>query len=195
MKFSAALAFGIAVTGALAAPTSTEETPDHPVPPPSDLIWPSNTYRFWVHDGHAIQDPQDQLLVVRNGNVRDETTTIVTFDPKPEFAGRTCRLRIDLWNRDVSTGSQQADVFSWIGPLPNTLNVAKVDEIRPFSRGVQKGRITLPKPGQSQWIQQYDGYPEFPCPQELMAIEFVSAGQELALRWDIGATGPRIELV
>lgn len=187
MKFSAALAIGIAATGALAAPTNIEV--------PKDLIWPSNTYRFWVQSKEVIQDPQNQLLVVRNDNLNDETTTIVTFAPRPDLEGRTCRLRFDLWDRDVSTGSHKADVFSWVGVPVGTFSVANLAVNRPAYRDEHKGRITLPKPGMAEWIQSYDGYPEFPCPQELMAVEFVSVGDKLELRWDIGVTGPRIEIL
>ncbi|KAL1953528.1 hypothetical protein VTO42DRAFT_2626 [Malbranchea cinnamomea] len=187
MKFFAVLATAIAAAGALAAPA-----PPHP----TDLVWPSGTFRYWVKTGHVVADPQDQLLVVKDGNQDHETTTIVSFDAQPDLAGRTCRLIFDLWDRDVSTGTQQVDVFSYVDPPVYTFNAANVADVRPASyRDKHKGRLRLPKPGRGEWLVAYDGYPEFPCPQNTVAVEFVGVGDRVEVRWDIGVTGPRLEVV
>jgi hypothetical protein len=159
------------------------------------------TYRYWVNTGRIITDPQDQLLVVKNGVAADETTSIVTFDFNPEMGleGRTCRLIFDMWDRDHSTGTQQNDVFSVINFPSTSASLARVNiaAVRPAaSRDQHRGRIFIPKPGSAQWIQSYNGYPDFPCPkEEVMAFEFVGAGDRVETRWDIGVTGPRVIVV
>ncbi|KNG80191.1 hypothetical protein ANOM_011405 [Aspergillus nomiae NRRL 13137] len=87
-----------------------------PTPRQDSLLWPYATYRYWVQTGNWVLDPQDQLLVVKNGNAADETTSIVTFDIPATADGHKCKLLFDLWDRDVSTGSQLADVFTATKP-------------------------------------------------------------------------------
>ncbi|KAJ3469597.1 hypothetical protein MRS44_003662 [Fusarium solani] len=98
-----------------------------------DIIFPAGTYRRWVQSGKIVQDPQDQLLIVKNGKAADETTTIVTFNFDQSTEGKTCELIFELWDRDVSTGTQTLDVFTWSdpqavfehSPLPILLNGQK----------------------------------------------------------------------
>lgn len=145
------------------------------------IIWPYRTYRWFIRDGTTIEDPQDQLLVVKDNNPAHESSALVTFQIAPDLEGRTCKLILDLWDRDVSTGTQTADVF-------NTVN--------PGNRGEYLGRVHLPKPGSAEWISSSENAPEFPCPAgALIGFEFVGAGDEVAVRWDIGATGPRVQVL
>ncbi|KAL2859899.1 uncharacterized protein BJX67DRAFT_368529 [Aspergillus lucknowensis] len=148
---------------------------------PDTLIWPYRTYRWWVYDGHSKDDPQDQLLVVKDSNPRNESTALVTFDIAPELEGRKCKLILDLWDRDVSTGSQTADVFS---------------SVSPGNRDQHHGRVVVPKPGSAEWVLAMHGMPDFECPAgELIGFEFVGVGEEVGIRWDIGATGPRVQVL
>ncbi|KLJ12093.1 hypothetical protein EMPG_12791, partial [Blastomyces silverae] len=83
-----------AATAVLAAPASS---------PAGDIagrqtngkIYPHRTFRYWVLSGELKEDPQDQLLVVKDGIAEHETTTIVTFDISPDLQGRRCRLQFD----------------------------------------------------------------------------------------------------
>lgn len=153
-----------------------------------DKMYPHATFRRWVSTGQLVEDPQDQLLVVRNNKPAEETTAIVTFDFDPSLEGRTCKLMFELWDRDTSTGSQTVDVFSTINP-PTYQSPA-------YSRDQHMGRIKVPVPGQAQWIQSYHGMPEFPCPAgQLMGWEFVGAGEAITLQWDIGVTGPTVQVL
>src|SRR5690606_15751249 len=124
-KFLALLASATAAAAAAVAPRQT------------NLLYPHRTYRRWVHQGDMIEDPQDQLLVVKNGNLEDETSTIVSFVFDKDTAGKQCQLRFELWeDRDISTGSQQLDVFTYKN-LPEDVRVlAEVLE-----RDVHVGRI------------------------------------------------------
>ncbi|GES66510.1 hypothetical protein ATEIFO6365_0015005500 [Aspergillus terreus] len=167
------------------------------------LLWPYATYRYWVNSGQWKEDPQDQLLVVKNGVLADETTTIVTFDIPADVAGRTCKLVFDLWDRDVSTGTQQADVFTATKPTGAERAAVSVETVSKQtaefvvqSRDKHVGRIRVTAPGTANWIQSYQGYPEFECPAgQMVGFEFVGAGDNMSLRWDIGVTGPRVQVV
>ncbi|PGH28243.1 hypothetical protein AJ80_00134 [Polytolypa hystricis UAMH7299] len=199
MKLAAILASAAAV--ALAAPNSLPERniKDRQL----DLMYPHRTFRYWINTQELKEDPQDQLLVVKNGNPDDESSCIVTFDFPPEVEGKTCRLVFDLWkDRDHSTGTQTADVFTVIDPpLDDSVSVQtlkqNVAEWRPaHSRDQHQGRVKLPVPGPAEWIESYHGYPEFPCPAgQLLGLEYVGAGDRVEVRWDIGVTGPRVQVL
>ncbi|KAF9892698.1 hypothetical protein FE257_001100 [Aspergillus nanangensis] len=168
------------------------------------IVYPYATYRYWVNSGNFIEDPQDQLLVNKNGNLADETTAIVTFDVPADLAGRKCTLAFDLWrDRDISTGTMEEDVFTATKPTGaqrSTANVAKVSkdtaEFIVQSRDKHVGRIHTPAPGPAEWIQSYEGYPEFDCPAgQIIGFEFVGVGDAVTLQWDIGVTGPTVQVV
>ncbi|EEP82197.1 predicted protein [Uncinocarpus reesii 1704] len=191
MKFISLL---LAVSSAALAAPAPAPAPDAGLTArQSDLVYPSGTFRYFINSGRVIEDPQDQLLVVKDGNRDHESSTIVTFNLGEEHRGRTCKLVFDLWDRDVSTGSHQMDVFSVLNP-PGQFTVASIPTVRPASsRDKHKGRIEVQKPGSANWLMAYDGYPQFPCPVgEVMGIEFVGVGDRVEIRWDIGVTGPRI---
>ncbi|RJE24492.1 hypothetical protein PHISCL_03184 [Aspergillus sclerotialis] len=166
-----------------------------------DKMYPHATFRRWVSTGQLVEDPQDQLLVVRNNNPAEETTAIVTFDFDPSLEGRTCKLMFELWARDTSTGSQTVDVFSTIDPPSSqSMSVAEASKALVMkmtqSRGEHMGRIKVPAPGTAEWIQSYHGMPEFPCPAgQLMGWEFVGVGEDITLQWDIGVTGPTVQVL
>ncbi|KAL2693496.1 hypothetical protein Neosp_000056 [[Neocosmospora] mangrovei] len=164
-----------------------------------DIIFPAGTYRRWVQSGTIIQDPQDQLLIVKNGKAADETTTIVTFDFDQSTEGKTCELIFELWDRDVSTGTQTLDVFTWSDP-PRGLRTFSVADIAKWaeakSRDNHVGRILVPKPGNATWIMSYQGWPKIPCPAgQLIGVEYVGVGDRVEVRWDIGVTGPRFRIL
>ncbi|KAJ4169648.1 hypothetical protein NW754_005800 [Fusarium falciforme] len=190
MKLLAFLLSTVAVT--LAAPAL--ETRQF-----EDIIFPAGTYRRWVQSGKIVQDPQDQLLIVKNGKAADETTTIVTFDFDQSTEGKTCELIFELWDRDVSTGTQTLDVFTWSDP-PSGLRTFSVADIAEWaeakSRDNHVGRILAPKPGNATWIMAYQGWPKIPCPTgQLIGIEYVGVGDRVEVRWDIGVTGPRFRVL
>ncbi|KAL3467706.1 hypothetical protein BJX64DRAFT_247224 [Aspergillus heterothallicus] len=146
-----------------------------------NILWPHRTYRYWISSGTYKEDPQDQLLVVKDSFPHNESSTLVTWEIPPELTGRTCKLVFDLWDRDVSTGSQTADVFT---------------SVEPGRRDQHVGRIWVPKPGSAEWVFAFGGLPEFECPAgELVGFEFVGVGDAVEIRWDIGVTGPRVLLV
>ncbi|PGH15922.1 hypothetical protein AJ79_02089 [Helicocarpus griseus UAMH5409] len=166
----------------------------------NNLIYPYRTFRYWVQTGNLKEDPQDQLLVVKDGNPANESTAILTFNLPSDLLGRRCRLLFDLWDRDVSTGSKEADVFTVIDPPTSDFSAATIAQWRPAkiaemqrSRDVHQGRIRVEAPGSAVWIQSFHGYPEFDCPAgKLFALEYVGVNDRVAIRWDIGVTGPRI---
>jgi hypothetical protein len=164
-----------------------------------DIIFPAGTYRRWVQSGKIVQDPQDQLLIVKNGKAADETTTIVTFNFDQSTKGKTCELIFELWDRDVSTGTQTLDVFTWSDP-PSGLRTFSVADIAEWaeakSRDNHVGRILVPKPGNATWIMAYQGWPKIPCPAgQLIGVEYVGVGDRVEVRWDIGVTGPRFRVL
>lgn len=162
------------------------------------ILYPAGTYRYWVQSGKIIQDPQDQLLIVKNGKSADETTTIVTFDFPQSSAGKTCELLFELWGRDVSTGSKTLDVFTYSNPpMPvQAFSTADVVElVSTKSRDNHVGRILAPKPGNATWVMAFSGWPRIPCPAgQLIGIEYVGVNDAVAVRWDIGVTGPRFRI-
>ncbi|CAH0020666.1 unnamed protein product [Clonostachys rhizophaga] len=163
------------------------------------LIYPYATYRYWVQTGKTIIDPQDQLLIVKNGNPADETTTIVTFQFDQSTQGKTCELMFELWDRDVSTGTQTLDVFTYSNPPRPVVQLTTTDIaqlVSAKSRDNHAGRIIAPKPGNATWIQSYQGWPKIPCPAgQYIGVEYVGAGDFVEVRWDIGVTGPRFRVL
>ena len=159
-----------------------------------DLIYPAQTYRYWVKTGKTELDPPAGL-VQKNGNPNQEITTLVNFDFPADLEGRTCRLRFDLWDRDTSTGSQRADVFTSLAPESFTLFSGEVWSAAE-RRDQHVGRIFVEKPSAAVWEQAYHGFPDFPCPAgRLLGGEFVGVGDDDKIVWDIGVTGPRIEVL
>ncbi|KAE8154698.1 hypothetical protein BDV25DRAFT_135617 [Aspergillus avenaceus] len=191
--------FGLALASlstALATPLTTR----------ADLLYPYATYRYWVNTGNFKEDPQDQLLVNKNGNLADETTGIVTFNIPSSASGHKCKLLFDLWARDVSTGSQSADVFTATKPTGASISAEgdaalkvlskETAEVVVQSRDRHVGRIKAVIPGSAEWTMAYEGYPEFDCPAgQMVGFEFVGVGDAVAIRWDIGVTGPRVQVV
>lgn len=179
-----------------------------PTPRQMNILYPYETYRYWVQSGNWKLDPQDQLLVVKNGNAADETTSIVTFNIPPAADGHKCKLLFDLWDRDVSSGSKQADVFTATKPTGASASDANTDsaslqsvskevaDVIVQSRDEHVGRISVSAPGTADWVLAYQGYPEFDCPAgQIVGFEFVGVGDEVAIRWDIGVTGPRVQIL
>ncbi|KAE8395811.1 hypothetical protein BDV23DRAFT_193600 [Aspergillus alliaceus] len=174
-----------------------------------NLLYPYETYRYWVQTGNWKLDPQDQLLVVKNGKPADETTSIVTFHIPQTAEGHKCKLLFDLWARDVSTGSQQADVFTATKPTGASVADANSDSTASLqsvskevadvivqARDEHVGRIRVPAPGTADWVLAYQGYPEFECGGERMVgFEFVGVNDAVEIRWDIGVTGPRVQVL
>lgn len=160
----------------------------------NDIIYPAGTYRRWIQTGTIVQDPQDQLLIVKNGNAADETSTIVTFDFDASTQGKTCELIFELWDRDVSTGTQTLDVFTYSDPPANLQQVSGFASI--LSRDNHVGRVVVPKPGNATWVQAYQGWPTIPCPTgQHIGVEYVGVGDRVEVRWDIGVTGPRFKVL
>ncbi|KAM0418904.1 hypothetical protein ACHAPT_012169 [Fusarium lateritium] len=163
------------------------------------ILWPAGTYRRWIQSGEIVQDPQDQLLIVKNGNPADETSTIVTFDFDQSTKGKTCELIFDLWDRDVSTGTRTLDVFTYSDP-PKGLRALSAADVADWaeleSRDHHVGRILAPKPGSATWQMAFEGWPKIPCPAgQLIGIEYVGVGDRVEVRWDIGVTGPRFRVL
>ncbi|EIT74523.1 hypothetical protein AO1008_05148 [Aspergillus oryzae 100-8] len=192
----------------LALTLLTTLTSATPTPRQMNILYPYETYRYWVQSGNWKLDPQDQLLVVKNGNAADETTSIVTFNIPPAADGHKCKLLFDLWDRDVSSGSKQADVFTATRPTgasasdSDTGSVSlqsvskEVADVIVQSRDEHVGRISVSAPGTADWVLAYQGYPEFDCPAgQIVGFEFVGVGDEVAIRWDIGVTGPRVQIL
>lgn len=159
----------------------------------SDFIYPARTYRHWVQSGDLVLDPQDQLLVVKNGDQADETTAIVSFNIPEDAEGKKCQLHFELWeDRDKSTGSQTLDVFTYNNLPQETKALAEILE-----RDEHAGRIkALTDRAEAQWILSYDGYPIIDCPAgESIGIEYVGVGDAVEVQWDIGVTGPRFRVL
>lgn len=195
MKILALLASAAAVS--LAAPTvDTHEIDARAV---DTVLYPAGTYRYWIQSGKIIWDPQDQLLIVKNGKAADETTTIVTFEFDESTRGKTCELLFELWDRDVSTGTKTLDVFTYSDPPTGPRAFSAVDAANwasTKSRGNHVGRIRVPKPGNATWEQSYQGWPKIPCPAgQLIGVEYVGVGDRVQVRWDIGVTGPRFKVL
>lgn len=192
MKLLAFLASTAAVaTAAVASPVEARET--------HTTLYPWGTYRRWVQTGEIKEDPQDQLLIVKNGNAADETTTIVAFNVPESAEGKQCELHFELWDRDVSTGSMELDVFTYTDPPEDPSELARLlgsggAEVK--GRDGHAGRVKVPKPGVAEWIMSYDGWPTVPCPAgERIGIEYVGVGDRVEVRWDIGVTGPTFRIL
>lgn len=157
-----------------------------------NILYPSATYRSWVQSGNIIQDPQDQLLVVKNGVPAEETTAIVTFDFPADSQGKKCELLFELWaDRDHSTGTKTLDVFTYTDP-PKVLSDF-VAELK--GRDVHVGRVVTPLQANATWTQSYYGYPTIDCPAgQQLGLQYVGAGDAVEVRWDIGVTGPRFRI-
>ncbi|KAL5332580.1 hypothetical protein BJX70DRAFT_407222 [Aspergillus crustosus] len=166
--------------------TATPAAVPVPAPIPQDprqttaptILYPHRTYRTWISTGTIKEDPQDQLLVVKDSNPLNESSALTTFSIPPDTAGLRCLLVIDLWDRDHSTGSQTVDVFT---------------SIEPGRRDRHVGRVFLPRPGRGMWVGVYGWEEEFECPAgEVIGFEFVGVGERVEVRWDIGVTGPLV---
>lgn len=191
MRFLPLLVSGAAVSSAVPTANARDAT--------STTLYPAGTYRYWVETGNIVQDPQDQLLIVKNDKAADETTTIVTFDFDESTEGKTCELLFELWDRDVSTGTKKLDVFTYSDPPSiarefSAADVAEWASIR--SRDNHVGRIVAPKPGNATWEMSYHGWPRISCPAgQLIGVEYVGVGDNVEVRWDIGVTGPRFNVI
>ncbi|KAI3573678.1 hypothetical protein IWW34DRAFT_754217 [Fusarium oxysporum f. sp. albedinis] len=195
MKFFALLASAAALS--FAAPTvDTHEIDARAV---DTVLYPAGTYRYWIQSGKIIWDPQDQLLIVKNGNAADETTTIVTFEFDESTRGKTCELLFELWDRDVSSGTKTLDIFTYSDPPTGPRAFSAADAAKwasTKSRDNHVGRIRVPKPGNATWEQSYQGWPKIPCPAgQLVGVEYVGVGDRVQVRWDIGVTGPRFKVM
>ncbi|KAF5263134.1 hypothetical protein FOXYS1_6127 [Fusarium oxysporum] len=179
MKILALLASAAAVS--LAAPTvDTHEIDARAV---DTVLYPAGTYRYWIQSGKIIWDPQDQLLIVKNGKAADETTTIVTFEFDESTRGKTCELLFELWDRDVSTGIKTLDVFTYSDPPTGPRAFSAADAANWAST-------------KSRGNHSYQGWPKIPCPAgQLIGVEYVGVGDRVQVRWDIGVTGPRFKVV
>ncbi|SPO07244.1 uncharacterized protein DNG_09938 [Cephalotrichum gorgonifer] len=188
MKFLGFLASATAVTAAaVSAPISARQT--------GGLLYPWGTYRHWVQTGAIVEDPQDQPLVVKNGNQADETTTIVAFNVPEDAAGKQCQLLFELWSdRDTSTGSQRLDVFTYNNPPADASGIQAL--LKTKERNEHAGRIIASFDEEAVWEQSYDGWPIIPCPAgERIGIEYVGVGDAVVVQWDIGVTGPRLQIL
>ncbi|KAM5386454.1 hypothetical protein ACJZ2D_000417 [Fusarium nematophilum] len=190
MKLLALLTSTAAVS--FAAPSANARALDN-------ILYPAGTYRYWVNTGRIVQDPQDQLLIVKNGKAADETTTIVTFEFDQSTRGKTCELIFELWDRDVSTGTKTLDVFTYSDPPQAAKAFSAADAARWASiksRDNHVGRIKVPKPGNATWEMSFQGWPKIPCPAgQLIGVEYVGVGDNVKVRWDIGVTGPRFRVL
>jgi hypothetical protein len=187
------LAILSAATVALAAPAALSDN-SAVARQIEDLIWPAATYRYWVKSGKTKLDPPSGL-VQKNGNPDEEITTLVNFEFPAELEGRTCRLRFDLWDRDTTEGSKRADVFTTLAPENFSLSSSDVSA-QVNNRDKHVGRIFIDKPGSAVWEQSYYGFPDFPCPAgRVFGGEFVGVGDADKIVWDIGVTGPRVEVL
>lgn len=186
MKFTALLVSAAAVV--LAAPTANSNNPEIKARS-TRFVSPKDTFLHYINTGVTNHDVYGRPLVVKNGKAAEETSAVVTFSFDGSFSGRRCRLRFDTSSGDVSKGSQQLDIFSVINPPTWPIQ-------QPFSRDRHRGRIYVSVPGAAQWVQGYDGYPEFDCPvNQLIGYEFVGVYDYDIIDWHVGATGPRIEVL
>lgn len=185
MKLLAFLASASAASAAAVKPAVS--------PRQLDVLWPSRTYRHWVQSGDLVLDPQDQLLVVKNGNQADETTAIVEFRFDEDTEGKQCQLLFELWpDRDISTGTQDLDVFTYKN-LPEQAKAL----VEILERDEHVGRIkAIPDREEAEWTMSYDGWPVIDCPAgESIGIQYVGAGDAVEVQWDIGVTGPRFKVL
>ncbi|KAF3481215.1 uncharacterized protein GIQ15_03974 [Arthroderma uncinatum] len=186
MKFTALLLSAVAVV--IAAPAGKPSSPEVATRG-SQLVLPKDTFLHYINTGVTNHDIYGRPLVVKNGKASEETSAVATFQLGSSVSGHRCRLRFDTAAGDISKGSQQLDIFSVINPPTWPLQNS-------FSRDQHRGRIYVPLPGQAQWIQGYNGYPEFDCPvNQLFGFEFVGVYDYDIVDWNVGSTGPRIEVL
>ncbi|EEQ33741.1 hypothetical protein McanMca71_003910 [Microsporum canis] len=186
MKITALIVSAAAVV--LAAPAAKSSNPEIEARN-NQFISPKDTFLHYINTGVTNQDVYGKPLVVKNGKAAEETSAVVTFQFGSSYNHRRCRLRFDTSPGDVSKGSQQLDVFSVINPPTWPIQ-------RPFSRDQHRGRIYVTVPGSAQWVQGYNGYPEFDCPvNQLIGYEFVGVYDYDIVDWRAGSTGPRIEVL
>ncbi|KAH7147266.1 hypothetical protein DER46DRAFT_670826 [Fusarium sp. MPI-SDFR-AT-0072] len=188
MKFFALLASAAAVS--FAAPTvDTNEIDARAV---DTILYPAGTYRYRVQSGKIIWDPQDQLLIVKNGKAADDTTTIVTFEFDERTRGKACELLFELWDRDVSTGIKTLDVFTYSDPPTGPRAFSAADAAKwasTKSRDNHVGRIRVPKPSNATWEQSYQGWPKIPCPAgQLVGVEYVGVGDRVQTSLSLSTT-------
>lgn len=177
----------------LASATAASAAAVVPVAPRDDtVLYPHRTYRRWVQTGEMINDPQDQPLVVKNGNPDDETTTIVSFKFDEDTEGKECQLFFKLWaDRDTSEGSETMDVFTYNNLPSDVSTFADVME-----RDIHVGRISVPLGEEAEWKDAYHGWPKIPCPAgKIIGVEYVGAGDEIEVQWDIGVSGPTFHVL
>ncbi|EFR04050.1 hypothetical protein MGYG_07056 [Nannizzia gypsea CBS 118893] len=186
MKFTALLVSAAAVV--LAAPTPNSNNAEIEARN-IRIVSPKDTFLHYINTGETNHDVYSKPLVVKNGKAAEETSAVVTFSFDGSLANRRCRLRFDTSPGDISKGSQQLDVFSVINPPTWPIQ-------KPFSRDQQRGRIYVQVPGPAQWVQSYNGYPEFDCPvNKLIGYEFVGVYDYDIIDWAVGSTGPSIEVL
>lgn len=161
-------------------------------------VFPSGTYVRYINSGETVSDPQDQLLVVKNGNFEDESSTIVTFQFDEDTEGLTCQLNFELSEDDTSTGTKTMDVFTWTNPEDLEALIAGENLKKPEtkSRDEQAGRVAVSAPGRAGWTMTYGDWPAIPCPAgQLIGIEYVGVGDRVEVGWDSGVTGPRFWVI
>ena len=185
MKLLTLLATATAASAAGLSPPLT--------PRQNTILWPHRTYRRWVQTGELKTDPQDQHLIVKNGNQAEETTAIVSFQFDESTKGKKCQLLFRLWPRDVSTGSRLLDVFTYKNLPDDEVGTLKM---RVLERHEHVGRIKAEIVEEAEWVLQYDGWPVIECPAgETIGVEYVGVGDDVVVRWDIGVTGPRFQVL
>ena len=179
----------------LATATAASAAALSPLTPRQDtILWPHRTYRRWVNTGAMVNDPQDQPLIVKNGNQADETTAIVSFQFDQSTAGKKCQLLFRLWaDRDTTTGSKLLDVFTYNNLPEDNFEAMKMGVLE---RDQHAGRIRAEFVEEAEWVMQYHGWPVIDCPAgETIGIEYVGVGDEVVVQWDIGVTGPRFKVL
>lgn len=186
MKLTALFVSAAAVV--LAAPTANLNNPEIEARN-TQFVSPKDTFLHYINTGVTNHDVYGRPLVVKNGKAAEETSAVVTFDFDGSYNGRRCRLRFDTSAGDTSKGSQQLDVYSVINPPTWPIQ-------SPFSRDQHRGRIYVLVSGTAQWVQGYNGYPEFDCPvNKRIGYEFVGVYDYDIIDWNVGSTGPRIEVL
>lgn len=182
---------------ASAAPTSPSGNVVARNPGYPEVI-PAGTYRRYINSGETISNPQDQPLVVKNGNFEDETSTIITFRFDEDTEGLICQLNFELSDEDTSKGTKTMDVFTWTNPEDlEALTTGKVlKKPQTKSRDEQAGRVVVSAPGRAGWSMSYGDWPAIPCPAgQLIGVEYVGAGEEVEVGWEVGVTGPRFWVI
>ncbi|PNP58186.1 hypothetical protein FNYG_15176 [Fusarium nygamai] len=110
--------------------------------------------------GKIIWDPQDHLLIVKNGKAANETTTVVTFEFDKSTGGKIYELLSELWDQYVSTGTKTLDIFTYTDPPTVSRAFSPADAAKwafTKSRDNHVGRIRVSKPGNATWKRSYQG--------------------------------------